>query len=91
MTTIVITKKRAIQVTDDGYILAKWNPTINKKAEEPVGWSGYKYPSTIERCVDVLIREFISDLDLTISLQEFRGLYEDMLHQIKAKINGEGD
>lgn len=94
MTTIKITDKRAIVVHDNSVALAEWKKSIKGKGDDKVetwGWSEYRWPSSVGRAVDHLAQEFVSDMQLVVSMREFKMYFEGAINQIKSKINGEGN
>ena len=90
MTTIKITDERAILVKDNTVALAQWQKNIDKDKNEKWSWAEYRWPSNMERAIELLAQEFVSDMQLTVSMKEFKLYFEGAMNQIKAKINGEG-
>lgn len=92
MTTIVITDKRAILVKSDYVALAEWStwkvkdPDTGEKIDKS-GWTEYKWPGTVERCIEALTRELVSDLNLTLTMKEFKEKWNEMLELIYKRIH----
>ena len=96
MTTIKITDKRAIIVHGNSTALAEWKTTKTKikgtdEYVEKSGWYEYLWPSTMENAVNKLAQEFVSDLNLVLTMQEFKEQYQGFVEQLKEAINGEGN
>lgn len=96
MTTIKITDERAIIINDNSIALAKW--ATRKTKDKATGkynvenfWSEYLWPSNIDRAVEHLVQEFVSDMELTMTMKEFKVHYEGFIEHIKSTINGKGN
>lgn len=84
---IKITEKRAIIINDNSYALAKLSTRKDKGKERQEYWSEYMWPMTLERAINKLVQEFMSDIDMTVSLKEFNAHFERAVEQIKDTIN----
>lgn len=87
--TIKITKSRAINVHKNFVALAAWVQNTHKdtKVEKPYIWSEYSWPSSMDRAINLLAQELLSDMDQTVNMTEFKSFFGDALNQIKTKIN----
>jgi hypothetical protein len=90
MTIIKITNNRAIVVHDTSFALAKWSQKQDKNKKKYYDWTEYCWPSTMERAVDKLAQTLISQLNIEVSLFEFRAKWVEFVEQIKAKLDEEG-
>lgn len=93
MTTIKITDDRAILVYDSTFALAVWKTTKVKNAETgeydtKAAWAEYKWCSSMDRAVDLLAQEIIADMELTVTMKEFKLHFQNAVKLIKDKING---
>lgn len=93
MTTIKITENRAILVKDNTVALAKWHISKVKikgtyEYEIKQGWVEYRWPANMDRAVATLAQEFVSDMELIVSMKEFKETYQEVINTITAAING---
>ena len=93
MTIIKINATRAIIVNDATYALAKWEKrtrTLPDKSKEVYhDWGEYMWPSSLDSAIDMLAQEFVSNLNITVSMAEFKEKWNEMLNLIYIAINGE--
>lgn len=92
MTIIKVTSVRAIIVEDSHFALARWTKKFrtlpDKTKEEYYDWEQYKWTNSMERAVNLLTQELISQRDTTMTMKQFLEAWGVYVDDIKQTIYG---